>query len=129
MQVIRNAGQYFAGVFALGFVLGTVRTLWLAPALGPLAAVAVELPLMLLASAWLCARILRRAPLSARAALGMGALALAWLLVAEAALSYLLAGRNLWQHLALYSEPAHLLGLAGQVVFALLPWVLQTAKK
>ena len=36
--------------------------------------------------------------------------------------------RNLWQHLALYSEPAHLLGLAGQVVFALLPWVPKLQK-
>ena len=35
--------RYFAGVFAVGFLLGTVRTLWLAPTIGDLAAVGVYL--------------------------------------------------------------------------------------
>jgi len=50
VALLRPALAYFLPVFALGFVLGTVRTLWLAPMLGELAAVAAELPVMLAAS-------------------------------------------------------------------------------
>src|SRR5690606_39056760 len=50
--ILHAALAYWAAIFALGFVLGTVRTLWLAPAVGELAAVALELPVMLGASAW-----------------------------------------------------------------------------
>jgi hypothetical protein len=42
--------RYFAGVFAVGFLLGTVCTLWLAPAVGEVAAVAIELPVIIGAS-------------------------------------------------------------------------------
>ena len=35
---LRFAVAYFGAVFVAGFVLGVVRTLWLAPAVGPLAA-------------------------------------------------------------------------------------------
>ena len=51
-MVLRAAIAYWAVVFALGFVLGTVRTLWLAPAIGVTVATAVELPIMLAASWW-----------------------------------------------------------------------------
>jgi hypothetical protein len=48
----------------------------------------------------------------------MGAVAFILLMLAEAALSVGLSGRTVTGHLALYGEPAHLLGLAGQIVFA-----------
>lgn len=69
-------------------MLGVLRTLVLAPSLGELAAVLVELILMLmLIIAWLvCTRILRHWPLSAPAAVGMGAIAFWLLMGAEAAL-------------------------------------------
>ena len=41
--MLHDALIYLAAIFALGFVLGTIRTLWLAPAVGHLAAVALEL--------------------------------------------------------------------------------------
>ncbi len=44
--------RYFAGVFTIAFALGTIRTLWLAPAVGTMAAVGVEVPLILAASWW-----------------------------------------------------------------------------
>ncbi len=123
MPVLLAAATYFVLVFAAGFVLGVVRTLWLAPAVGPLAAVAIELP-VILGVAWLaCARVLRRWPLAPAQAAATGALAFALLLGAEAALSLLLAGRSLADHLALYAQAPNLLGLAGQIAFAALPWL------
>lgn len=49
IHVLRVGALYFAGVFAVGFVLGAVRTLWVVPALGERAAELIEAPFMLLA--------------------------------------------------------------------------------
>jgi len=122
-RILLNSSAYVASVFAAGFVLGVLRTLVLVPLLGELAAVVIELP-VILTIAWLvCTRILRRWPLSPHSALGMGTIAFLLLMAAEAGLSTLLAGRSLAEHLALYSQLPHQLGLAGQLAFALFPWI------
>jgi hypothetical protein len=114
---------YFAAVFAVGFCLGVLRTLVVQPLIGDLPAVAIELP-VILAAAWLvCARMLRRAHLAYAGAGLMGATAFALLMLGEAAISVLLVGRSLAGHVTLYAQAPHLLGLAGQVVFALLPLI------
>lgn len=114
--------SYWAAIFALGFALGTVRTLWLAPALGDVMAVAAELPVMLAASWLVAARLLARGPVgSGSAALAMGLIALVLLLGAEAALAALLAGQSGSEWLAGMARPAGALGLAGQIAFALIP--------
>lgn len=46
VHALNNALAYAGAIFALGFVLGTVRTLWLAPQVGALAAVPIEVPVM-----------------------------------------------------------------------------------
>jgi hypothetical protein len=120
MPIAVPALAYAAAVFAVGFVLGTLRVLWLAPTVGELPAVAMELPVMLAAS-WVAAgAVLRRWPVDRR--LAMGALALAVLLACEAGLAVLLGGglRGFLAHLA--TAPGAL-GLAGQVAFALIPWL------
>jgi hypothetical protein len=122
MSVLRAALAYWAGVFALGFVLGTLRTLWLTPLLGDLAAVAAELPVILAASWWWSVRVLRRHPQPTRgAALAMGALAFALLMGAELALGMALGGLSASAWLASLGSPAGALGLAGQVAFAAIP--------
>lgn len=114
---------YFAAVFALGFLLGTLRVLWLIPWIGELAAVALELRIIL-SCAWLIAgRLLRARRLAPAQAALMGASAFLLLMLAEAALSLLLANRSLHEHLALYAEWPHRLGLAGQLVFASFPFL------
>jgi hypothetical protein len=114
---------YFAAVFALGFVLGVLRTLVLAPLAGPTVAVAIELPILLafawLASGHLVARLRVRAATPERIA--MGGIAFVLLMLAELGLSLVLGGRSPAEHLALYREPAHQLGLAGQLAFAAFP--------
>jgi hypothetical protein len=51
----------------------------------------------------------------------MGATAFVLLILGEASLSLWLAGRTMAEHLALYAEPTHLIGLAGQMAFAAFP--------
>ncbi len=46
-RILKAAAYYFAAVFGAGFVLGTVRVLWLAPQLGARAAELLETPIML----------------------------------------------------------------------------------
>jgi hypothetical protein len=116
---------YFAMVFALGFLLGTVRTLFVrdAPGGGRLVGVLVELPIMIAASWFLCWSAVRRfsvAPTVA-ARVAMGGVAFALLLFAELLVGALLFGRTPAAHFALYREASYALGLAAQMAFALLP--------
>lgn len=121
--MLRAAIAYWAVVFALGFVLGTVRTLWLAPAIGLVPATLAELPVMLaaswVASGWLVRRF---AIATAGAGLVMGALAFVLLMAAECALAVGLIGQMPGEWLAGLGQPHALLGLAGQIAFALMPW-------
>jgi hypothetical protein len=116
---------YFALVFALGFLLGTVRTFFVrdAPSGGRLLGVLIELPIMLSASWFLCRYIVSHFAVAptvvARAVLGGVAFVL--LLLAEILVGALLFGRTLGQHFALYSDASYALGLAAQIAFALMP--------
>ena len=47
MQVLKAGAVYFAVVFAVGFVLGTIRTLWVVPRFGARTAELMEMPVML----------------------------------------------------------------------------------
>lgn len=123
MSVIGAGIIYFAVVFAAGFAFGVVRALVLLPHLGAFVSVAVELP-GLLAVAWITARTVAR-HWHVREAFGvrliMGGVAFALLMMAELALSVVVFGRTWAAHAMLYREPAHILGLAGQIAFALFP--------
>ena len=125
---LRFAVAYVGAVFVAGVALGVLRTLWLAPAVGPVAAEALELPLMLGFSAAVACRLLRRWPLARGPAALAGGLALLLLLAAEVGVS-LLAGRDLASHWALYRHADAQLGLAGQIVFGVFPAVLSRLKR
>lgn len=126
MTAALGAGAaYFALVFAAGFALGTIRVLAVGPGPGNVAAVLVELPVML-AIAWLaCGRIARRFAVPERPAprAAMGGLAFALLMLAELGVSILAFGRTPAEHLATYRNAASQLGLAAQLAFALFPLV------
>lgn len=127
MQTVLPAAiRYFLIVFGAGFVFGTIRTLTTADAPDArLLAVAVELPAIIAVSWFACRHAVRHfnVPRDSAARLAMGTIAFALLMLAELLLDFLLAGRSVQEHFALYAQPAHMLGLAGQVVFALLPSV------
>jgi hypothetical protein len=118
---------YFASVFALGFALGTVRTLFVhdAPSDGRLLGVLIELPIMISASWFLCRSVIRRfavvATIAARVV--MGGFAFALLMLAELLVGALLFGRTAAEHFLLYRDPSYGLGLMAQLAFALMPMV------
>jgi hypothetical protein len=122
---LRAGASYFALVFALGFVLGTLRTLVVADAPGGsrLLGVLIELPIVLTASWFLCRYVIRR--FGVASAFGpralMGGLAFALLLLAELMVGTWLFGRSVGEHVALYRDPSYALGLAAQLGFALMP--------
>jgi hypothetical protein len=123
-RVVDLAVSYWAGMFAFGVVLGTARVLLVAPRVGELAAVAIELPPMLAASWWLARRLTARRRLAAGAAVAMGALAFALLLASEALLALAL-GQDLQRWLATLTTAPGALGLVGQLGFAAMPWLVR----
>lgn len=122
---IKAGAAYFAVVFALGFVLGAIRVLWLAPMIGETAAVMAEQPVMLTAS-WFVARWLVQQYDVARARerLVMGACAFSMLMIAELLLAVSLFGQTPGQWLDGVATMPGPIGLAGQMMFGLIPLVV-----
>jgi hypothetical protein len=124
---MKSGAVYFAIVFALGFVLGTARTLVLAPRIGETSAVLVELPIMLAASWMACRWVIERFALSERffdRAI-MGAVALVLLITAETVLGVFAFDRSLADYFASYRSPPGQLGLAGQILFGAFPVLMR----
>jgi len=118
---MKAGALYFAIVFVAGFAAGTVRTLWLAPRTGALAAVAIELPIML-SVAWVaCGLVLRRYSRDSRRSM-MALTAFALLMAAELCLA-LAFGATPQSFLESLITAPGLLGLAGQIAFAAIPLV------
>jgi hypothetical protein len=124
MYAALKAGlAYFALVFGAGFLLGAIRTTALAPRLGDVAAVALELPAMLYISWIACKKItgVFSVAKNAAARLGMGGVAFAVLLLAETGMSVWGFGWTIGQHFETYRTTASQLGFAAQCIFALFP--------
>jgi hypothetical protein len=96
-RVVRVAARYSALVFGIGFVLGTVRVIFVAPRLGEGAAELIETPPMVFVS-WLVGRWITRRYTGIRrpaSSLAVGAFALAFLLMLEVAIGSILFGLSL----------------------------------
>lgn len=124
-RALEAGAAYFAIVFAAGFVLGTARVLLFIPLLGELPATLLELPLILAIAWFVCGKLVvrfqvpRRTPPRAI----MGAVAFSLLMFAEVGLSLALFGDSLSDFTRGLTTPHGLLGLAGQVAFALMPLI------
>lgn len=115
---------YWAIVFAVGFVFGIIRTLLVAPHIGATAAVLLEVPLIVIVSATVAARLLRGRVLSWRGRATMGMLALALTLASEAALANVLNHQSFARWAASLVAVPGIIGLAGQLVFATMPLMI-----
>ena len=120
---------YGALIFAAGFVLGTVRSLWLADAVGATWATIIELPIILALGWWLCGRVLARMhsprTVGQRAVVGAIALLVLWFL--EMLIVLPLRGEGIVHFFAGIGEPDRLIGLAGQLLFAAFPLIRRQA--
>ncbi len=125
MDVLKAAIAYWGMVFGCGFVLGTVRTLWLLPLVGSRSAELLEMPLMgtaiALSSRWIVHRFPQLDTAAKQVAVGLVALGL--MLVAEIGVGVGLRGLSvvdsLWNRDPIAGTAYYLL----LAVFALLPWL------
>lgn len=119
-RLMPAAALYAAAILLLGILLGTLRVLVLAPRLGAVAAVLIELPVILAASWVMAGMVLRRWPAVPPAAIGL--LGFLLLMAGEFALARLAFATGPREWLGGFATLPGALGLAGQVVFALIPW-------
>jgi hypothetical protein len=116
MQVLRAALLYFGVVFGAGFMLGVIRTVWVARRVSARTAELMEAPLMLvvtiIAGRWIVVRF--AVPATASVRLEMGAIALGLMLLAEFGLVAWLRGISIKTYFAT-RDP-----VSGTVYYALL---------
>ena len=116
---------YFAIVFAVGFALGTLRVLAVAPATGAVIAVLLEAPIMIGVS-WIVARsLLRNRRFGAGECALMGGFAFGLLMAAECTLAIILFDQSAAGWAAALVTPLGLIGLSGQVVFGIIPLLIR----
>jgi hypothetical protein len=122
MQILKPGVLYFGFVFGVGFVLGTIRVLWIVPRLGTRLAELMEAPVMLvatvLAARWVVGRLSSPAP---AARLGVGLVALGLLLVAEFTVSLWLRGLTFREYVATRDPVAGTVYIVMLGVFAVMP--------
>jgi hypothetical protein len=98
MQVLEAGALYFALAFAVGFVLGAVRTIWIVPRIGARRAELMEMPIMLVvtivAARWTVLRLAVPPMLSARIGRDPVAGAAYYLLLIVFAIMPLVVGRR-----------------------------------
>lgn len=102
MRILKAGALYFALVFGAGFVLGTIRTLWVVPRVGTRWAELMEAPIMLVVTIMAARWVVRHLaiPFVSSARLGMGGTALGLLLVAEFGLVLWIRGLSIREYLA-----------------------------
>lgn len=126
MQILKSGSIYFLLVFAAGFVLGTVRTLWVVPRTGVRTAELLETPLMLavsfLAARWVVRRL--AVPYRPSRRLSMGFTALGLMLLAESSLALWVRGLSFREYLATRDPVSGTVYYLLLVVFALMPMLV-----
>lgn len=126
-RVIKAGVLYFLIVFSAGFLLGTVRTLFIVPRLGARTAELIETPIMIavsfLAAQWIIRRLAVPFVLSQR--LGIGATALVLLLAAEFGFVLWLRGISLQQYFGARDPVSGTVYYLSLVVFALAPLMVE----
>jgi hypothetical protein len=123
VSIVKAGVVYFLLVFAAGWVCGPLRELVVVPRFGRTTGLLVEAPLMLIAMVFAARWTLRRfavpAAIAARAAVGLIALAL--LLLVEAASLPLVRGVSVADYIAGHDLAAGLITLILFALFAAMP--------
>jgi len=128
-RTIKAGLAYFALAFGAGFVLGSIRVLFLVPRFGERVAELAEMPVMFVVIMVSARFIVRRFSLPGHAAprLGAGFLALALLLAAEILLALAIQDRTLGEYVASRDPVSGVVYLAMLALFAVMPLVVGQA--
>jgi len=123
VQILKAGALYFALVFGAGFVLGTIRTLWIVPRAGMRMAELMETPIMFVVTIFAARWLVRRLSMPPKRAtrLGMGLVALGLLLVAEFTVVLGLRGLTIGEYFASRDPVAGTVYVAMLGVFAVMP--------
>jgi hypothetical protein len=129
--MVNAAGLYFVLVFGAGFVLGTIRVLWLIPVVGTRTAELFEMPVMLaviiLSARWVTQHI--QVPPTASSRLGMGGLALAIVLALDFTVVLWIRGLSFGQYIEAFDPVAGTAYFVMLGLFALMPWFIAYATR
>jgi hypothetical protein len=126
MQVVKAGVVYFALVFGAGFVLGTIRTLWVVPRVGSRTAELMEMPIMLVvtivAARWTVLHLSEPMMWSAR--IEMGCIALTLILIVEFGFVLWIRGLLIRGYLATRDPVSGTVYYLMLVVFAAMPLLI-----
>jgi hypothetical protein len=122
-QVVKAAVSYFALVFGAGFVLGTIRVLWLVPVVGTQTAELLEMPVMLpvivLSARWVVRHF--SMPDTAPSRLAMGGIALALILLLDFTVALWIRGLSFNQYIESFDPVAGTAYFVMLGLFAIMP--------
>jgi hypothetical protein len=122
-QTVKAGVLYFMLVFSAGFVLGTIRTLWVVPKLGVRTAELIEAPLMfglsILAARWVARRL--RFPPDYLRRLASGCVALGLMLLVEFTFVLWIRGLTIREYFATRDPISGTVYFLTLGVFALIP--------
>jgi hypothetical protein len=123
MLILKAGVLYFALVFGAGFVLGPIRLLWAVPRFGTRMAELMETPIMfvviILAACWIVRHF--AVPFTSSRRLGIGFIALGFLLVAEFGFVLWLQGLSVSGYLATRDPVSGTVYYLMLGVFAIMP--------
>jgi hypothetical protein len=126
-QLSSPALAYFAIIFGVGFLLGTVRVLWLVPQLGVRYAELAEMPIMLLAvffaARWVTKHFV--VPPEAASRLIVGIVALICLLIVEFTVVLWLQGISIAESFANRDPISGMAYIVSLILFALMPLLVK----
>jgi hypothetical protein len=123
MQILKAGVVYFALVFGAGFLLGSIRTLWVVSRFGTRMAELMETPIMFVVTSVAARWVVRRlaVPSIPSWRLGMGCVALGLLLFAEFTLVLWLRGLSISEYFASRDPVSGTVYYVMLGVFAIMP--------
>ena len=123
MLILKAGVLYFALVFGAGFVLGAIRTLWVVPRVGTRKGELMEMPVMLVvtmvAARWIALHFAISSEALVR--LGVGGIALGFMVVAEFGLAVWVRGLSIRQYFATRDRVSGTVYYVMLGVFAIMP--------
>jgi hypothetical protein len=122
-EVVKAGVSYFALVFGAGFVLGTIRVLWLVPHVGTRIAELLEAPIMfgviILSARWVARHFI--VPYTASSRLAMGGIALALIILLDFTVVLWIRGLSLGQYIEAFDPVAGTAYFVMLGLFAVMP--------